>query len=299
MSSFRFSWSDLQSAKEIEVGRYFEYDPDAIEMFSKWLDFICTPSVKVVEVGAGTGFFSEILLQLNPSMKLSCLEPDNRFIELLQRKFKQQVETIKGSIEDVRPPSDLFDVAISHIVIHNLRNPVKALKGMKRMVRSGGFVVAIEPLAGRRHYLPSEELIQAFTLVDEAKVIFWKQRAEPTECSMMSDPWQNNYPVLFEEAGLRFLRCHGWTSVFTLSDNRYAFDERMKWIKMRHEVLMSSWEEITGILLDNGKKKEDVRKAFEAISAYLKELEGLAPEKLRKIHEQEIVHRIITIGFKE
>jgi SAM-dependent methyltransferase len=299
MSSFRFSWSALQSAKEIGVGRYFEYDPDAIEMFSRWLDFLCKPPVKVLEVGAGTGFFSEILLQLNPSMKLSCLEPDDQFVEVLQRRFKQQIETIKGTIEDVQRPSDLFDVAISHIVIHNLRNPVKALKEMKRMVRTGGFVVAIEPLAGRRHYLPSEELKQAFSLLDEAKVFFWRQIAETGDNPVNINPWQHNYPVLFDEAGLRFLRCHGWTSVFTLSDDRYGFDERMKWIKMRHEVLMSSRDEITGILFDNGKKKEEVNKAFEAISTYFKKLVGVTPEELSKIHEQEIVHRIITIGFKD
>ncbi|MFX1576075.1 MAG: class I SAM-dependent methyltransferase [Promethearchaeota archaeon] len=281
------------------MGRYFEYDPDAVEMFCKWLEFLCKPSVKVLEVGAGTGFFSEILLQINPSMKLSCLEPDKQFIKVLQRKFKQQVTTIQGLIEDVKIPVELYDVVISHIVIHNLRNPVKALEGMKRMVRSGGFVVAIEPLAGRRHYLPSEELNQAFALLDEVKVFFWRQIVDTGDNPVNINPWQNNYPALFEEAGLRFLRCHGWTSVFTLSDDRYAFDERMKWNKMRQEALMSSREEITGILLDNGKKREEVNKAFEVISTYLKRIEGLTREELSKIHEQEIAHRIITIGFKD
>ena len=33
-------WSELQGVDEIDVGRYFEYDADAIQRLGTWLGFI-------------------------------------------------------------------------------------------------------------------------------------------------------------------------------------------------------------------------------------------------------------------
>ena len=40
MSAYPFNWSKLQSASEMDIGRYFEYDSDAMEMFKSWLPFV-------------------------------------------------------------------------------------------------------------------------------------------------------------------------------------------------------------------------------------------------------------------
>ncbi|MFX1563754.1 MAG: class I SAM-dependent methyltransferase, partial [Promethearchaeota archaeon] len=243
MTDSKPMWSLIQSAEEIDIGRYFEYDNDAIEMLSRWLYFLKTPSTKVLEVGAGNGFFTSILLRINPKMELACLEPDAKFSAILKKRLGSKANVIQRPIEDSGISFNSYDAAITHIVIHNVPNPLEALSHMKNAVRSGGFVITIEPLPIGRHYLPSRELEQAFALLHEATLFLCRQRQLSLKIGNSVDPWRYNYPFLFEEVGLTFLQCHGWTSIFTLSDERYEFDELKKWIKMRHVFVTRSRKE--------------------------------------------------------
>ncbi len=298
MPSSETKWSSIQSVEEIDVGRFFEYDEDAIEMFSRRLHFLKRPSVRVLEVGSGTGFFTSILLTINPEMRLTCVEPDDKFVEVLRTRFENRVAVMKGRLGDSDIPCDGFDVVLSHIVVHNLADPVQALARMRRAVRKGGFVVAIEPLPASRHYYPSEELEQAAALLDEVKVYRSLERQKQLGASETFDPWRRNYPRLFHQAGLTFLSCHGWTSVFTLSDRRYSFGDRRKWLRMRYDLVSSSREKTTETLLRAGREKAEIDRAHQIILSHLQKLIQASEEELNRTHEQEIVHRIITIGRK-
>lgn len=291
-------WSSIQSIEEIDVSRYFEYGEDAVEMFSRWLEFLRKPDVRVLEIGSGTGFFTSILLKINPEMKLTCLEPDDNYVRTLRTRFADQVEVVNGSLGDSHITSDTFAVAISHTMVHNLANPVLAFSQMREAVREGGFVVAFDPLPTYRHYYPFEELEQAAALLHEVKMYWaveWQKQFGTTETF---DPWRRNYPQLFDKAGLTFLSCRAWTSIFTLSDRRFPVSERKRWLRMRYDLVFRSREKTTVTLLKAGRKKEEIDQAFETMLSYLRRLVNATEEELNRTHEQEILHRIITIGQK-
>ncbi|MHA1960878.1 MAG: class I SAM-dependent methyltransferase [Candidatus Thorarchaeota archaeon] len=296
MTNSYLPWSDLQGIDEIDVGRYFEYDTDALEMFKKWLDFLQGEVTRVLEVGAGSGFFTSILLRLNPTMELTCLEPDEKFIAALKDRFGNRIRVIQSIIEEPSVDEESFDVAFGHIVIHNLADPIMALKQMKRSVKRGGHVVTIDPVTGSKHYLPNDDVKQAFELLSKAKAVVWDQRHKVMPFPENHDPWNRCYPQLYEEVGLDNIQCHGWTSVFTLSDKRIGFGERKKWISMRRSLMARSKETTKKLLLETGIGEDDIENALATVQEYLKELEQATEKELGHIHEQEIYHRTITIG---
>ena len=292
------SWSKLQSADEISIGRFFEYDSDALLMFSKWLGFIKDPNTKILEVGSGTGFFTDIIFKLNPQVNLTCLEPDESFIMILKEQFGDSIQLVPNLIEDTFELTDKFDVAFTHIVVHNLPNPIKILEKMKESVRIGGHVVIIEPLPQAKHFYPSKTVSDAFNLLDKVKTLRWQQRRESLRQPNELNPWDRCYAQLFEEVGLQNIHCYGWTSVFTLSDNRYIYHEKKKWITMRRKLIEGEKQRSTQELLELGVEESTIENAYSVILSYLDDLENTTQEHLSCIHEQEIVHRIITIGEK-
>ena len=291
------NWSTLQSAEEMDVGRFFEYDEDALYLFQKWFEPMLTPGIKVLEIGSGSGFFTNKLLTLFPEIKLTCLEPDDNFVELLAKRFGE-VEIKQEAIETTTIKENSFDVVLSHIVIHNLDDPIKALNKMKFITKSKGWIITIEPLPASRNYYPEKRIEDAFDVLFKARIIRCMQYNKDKKTTQSLNPWKYCYPQFFEQIGLKKVQSHGWTSIFTLSDNRFDFDERKNWIKNRINLVKNSQEETTKLLLENGEQLEEINDAYETIYNYFEQIEQMSKDELEHVHEQEIVHRIITIGQK-
>lgn len=288
----------MQSIDEITVGRYFEYDLDALNLFRKWLQFMNDPGIKVLEIGSGSGFFTNILLTLFPKIELTCLEPDEVFVEKLKERFGKKIEIIVDEVETMKIEKNTFDVVISHIVLHNLTNQIFALKEMKRVTKTNGRVVVIEPLPTSRNYYPFEEVTDAFDFLNKARIHKCMQRAKAYAIEGSVNPWNNCYPRFYKEIGLTNINNYGWTSVFTLSDSRYDYLEKKKWLKMRTQLIENNKEQTAKILLEAGETKENIEVAYREILAYFEKLNNASQEEMLDLHEQEIVHRIIVIGLK-
>jgi len=67
---------------------------------------------------------------------------------------------------------------------------------------------------------------------------------------------------------------------------------------MRDALIKDTQEETTKILLANNQRKKDIENAYRIINKYHKDLLKATQSELSKIHEQEIVHRIIVVGTK-
>jgi SAM-dependent methyltransferase len=291
-------WSDIQSIDEINVGRYFEYDEDALFMFKRWFSFLLHPFVKVIEVGAGSGFFTNKLLELNPRMDLTCLEPDVQFVNYLRAQFGDRVEVVESSVENPQFTPCSYDVAFSHIVIHNLPNALVALKSMKNTIRDRGYVVAIEPHPGSRTHYARKEVGDAMDFLSQVKTLRWDQRRTTIDYPDGCNPWEYCYPQLFHEVGLVDIHSYGWNSVFTLSDSRFDVNARRNWIHLRKEQALAERERVTNELLELGKERTTIEQAYSVILDYFEELETASDSELNNIHEQHVTPRIITIGQK-
>ncbi|MFW9907478.1 MAG: class I SAM-dependent methyltransferase [Candidatus Thorarchaeota archaeon] len=295
LSDFPINWSDLQTPEEMDINRYFEYDSFAMEMFKRWLP-VLKESSEILEVGSGSGFFTGKLHQLYPKAAITCLEPDPKLRKTLQAKFKD-FRIIESTLEDLES-ENIFDMSISHIVIHNLRDALAGIRKMKQAVKKNGFVACIEPTQGWRHILPDDDVRNALDILWKFNEIICRKRSEGMGSEERLNPFTYSYPEFFEELGLRNITCYGWCSIFTLSDNRFDFNERKRWIRRRKDLYLSRKDEITRILEESGIESETIEGAYSTIFDYFGTLEDADEESLSHIHEQEIVNRVITIGQK-
>jgi len=291
-------WSEIQEAEEMNVGRFMEYDSDAIDCLRKWLPFIQGNNVKALEIGAGSGYFTGKMLELNPQVKLTCVEPDPQLAASLRKRLGRRIEVLEMAVEDMRLSGE-FDVAVCHIVLHNIYKPVASLIGMKEAVKPRGWVAAIEPARGGFTRYPSADVQAAFALLDQAGEFGWRKRRELYGFPEDYNSWTNCYAQLFDEAGLRSIRCHGIASVVTLSDTGIRFAKRRKWIQMRLQLLESQRPKKTSHLVAIGKPKQDVVKAYDVAIQYLRRLADATEEGLSHVHEQEIYYRTLTVGRRE
>ncbi|NHJ47357.1 MAG: class I SAM-dependent methyltransferase [Asgard group archaeon] len=297
MDNKKLSWSYLQSIDEMNIGRFFEYDSEALEMFEKWLKFLKQSNQKVLEVGSGSGFFTNILLTLFPDIELTCLEPDEIFEKELIRRFGDKISVVNNIVENMTFDSNQFDCVISHIVLHNLKDPIIALKQMKRVTKVKGKVVTIDPLASSRHYYPTKEIQDAHEFLEKSRIKKCMIYSDQTE-SIDRNPWNFSYPLAFKQVGLSNVQCHGWTSVFTISDSRFNFEEKKSWIQKRFDLVKSNKDEIINTLLGLNEEKTKIENAFNIIFTYYNQLLNSSIENIENFPEQEIVHRIITIAEK-
>jgi ubiquinone/menaquinone biosynthesis C-methylase UbiE len=106
---------------------------------------------RVLEVGAGTGFFT-INLALGgalPDARLEATDISQGMLDVCGRNARQhglEVITTQGDAEDLPYPDDAFDLVIGHAFIHHLPVPGRAIQEMHRVLAPGGtLVIAGEP----------------------------------------------------------------------------------------------------------------------------------------------------------
>ena len=296
MGSKYFPWSKLQSGMEMDVGRTFEYTPDALAQLAKWLPPL-SPSSNVLEVGAGSGYFTQHLLSFYPDCKMTALEPDPSLASMLRAKYPS-MEVVECTLEDPSIPQDYYDLVVSHIVIHNLPDCETGVRSMVGAAKFGGFVVTIEPVSGGHTHYTDRDIERAFDTLWQYKVLVHKKRDEMIGESDKPNPFRNCYAEFFDRNGLKDIHTYGITSVFTLSDSQFPFDLRKRWIRARKELYSEERDMVTKVLLEGGMSQKVIDQAYMSLFEYFDRLEHTDEAELSHIHEQEVGHRTVTVGRK-
>ena len=105
-----------------------------------------TPSVRVLDIGCGTGALSLAMAQAGRDV--TAIDPDPTAIELAERAA-HQAEPVRLAYH----PSDVatyvadeagFDVVVTSRTLHHVREPAPALERIRRWLRPGGQLVCID-----------------------------------------------------------------------------------------------------------------------------------------------------------
>ncbi|MBW3619442.1 MAG: class I SAM-dependent methyltransferase [Actinobacteria bacterium] len=101
---------------------------------------------RVLEVGAGTGFFlvNLALAGCFDGAELHASDISEGMLTVCKRNAEEhglEVSTEQGDAEALPYDDDTFDVVIGHAFIHHLPVPGKAVQEMYRVLRPGGIVV--------------------------------------------------------------------------------------------------------------------------------------------------------------
>jgi ubiquinone/menaquinone biosynthesis C-methylase UbiE len=118
------------------VGRWSR---EVAKVFIHWLDV--PPEQIWLDVGAGTGILSEIIIQQARPTKVIGVDTSQVYIELAQERISDpRVQFHVGDANDLELSSIDFDVAVAGLVINFVPSPQRAVNNMVRMVKAGGLV---------------------------------------------------------------------------------------------------------------------------------------------------------------
>jgi SAM-dependent methyltransferase len=124
-------WGDLKSA------------------FMKELSAILRGDEVVLDVGAGSGYFSLPVAKQLDRGKMICLDLSEEMLHRLGRMaeksgVRDRIEILKGNASSLQLDKESVDLAVSHGVFHELSNPEAVLREMLRVLKPEGWVVVTD-----------------------------------------------------------------------------------------------------------------------------------------------------------
>ena len=163
------SWSNRRkTARERYVAKYDANEAAAYDTYVGTLSaadeaayladlqqvFTFARSMQILDVGAGSGTLSKILLQAAPQLSLTAIEPSPAMLGLLRSKPElNAVQCIQGFCDALEDRAHFaegqFDVIASRQLINGLFDPLMAFENWFHWLKPGGTIIAIDGFYGR------------------------------------------------------------------------------------------------------------------------------------------------------
>lgn len=113
------------------------------------------PGARILEVGSGTGAVSSDLASSTGAAVFG-LDIQHAFCAFASREDSASRYLTADALA-IPFPSGMFDIAVSHFFMMWMRDPAAALREMRRVVRQGGWLLALaEPDYGGQIHYPKE-----------------------------------------------------------------------------------------------------------------------------------------------
>ncbi|MFF3925032.1 class I SAM-dependent methyltransferase [Paenibacillus lactis] len=110
------------------------------------------PSPRILDLGAGTGLFSGMVLHKHPHARLTLMDLSDKMLEGARRRFAgaEQVRYIIGDYAEYAFPES-YDIVISSLSIHHLTHPAKQrlFHAVYGALEPGGIFVNADQVRGR------------------------------------------------------------------------------------------------------------------------------------------------------
>jgi tRNA (cmo5U34)-methyltransferase len=121
------------------------------------LPFDTQAPIRVLDLGAGTGLFSQFILERYPLAQFVLCDLAEKMLDVAKQRFQNSNGRFKYLIQDYRELdfTDEFDVVISSLSIHHLTHEDKQalFKRVYRMLRSPGVFINIDQIKGETQTL--------------------------------------------------------------------------------------------------------------------------------------------------
>ncbi|WP_019614506.1 malonyl-ACP O-methyltransferase BioC [Psychromonas ossibalaenae] len=115
----------------------------------------------VLDLGCGTGYFSEKLADYYPHSELTCFDLSSAMLDQVKKKQLVQVSCLQGDIDKLPFQKNFFDLIFSNLVVQWSADLGRCLKQLKESLTTGGQLHITTLLDGSLN-----ELTQAWQSVD-------------------------------------------------------------------------------------------------------------------------------------
>lgn len=117
---------------------------------------------QVLDLGSGTGHFTEKLCRIYPDCQMTCLDLSQAMLEQVAKKQLPQVSCLQGDIDNLPFAENQFDLIFSNLVVQWSEDLLGCLKQLEKSLNTGGTLHFSTLLDGSLH-----ELKQAWKAVDQ------------------------------------------------------------------------------------------------------------------------------------
>lgn len=249
----------------------------------------------LLEIGCGSGslalWFAEKLkgrgrvvgLDTNPSVLRKAAE------SALARGLSNASFEV-GDIYHLPQPDNHVDVAICRTLLCILRDVEGAVRQMCRVVKPGGYMVAVEPASPQLFYDPDDQRFAELSArLNRAFQRGWELKGADQNIGL-------KVPGIFLKLGLKEIVAEGVNQVYLLCDRRRSFRDILE--QLATEASLSQLPEDTIKLLIKGgisriELKEHSRKAQERLSRFASN-----PSAVSDSGYIRLLSLIVTVGRK-
>lgn len=120
------------------------------------------PPARVADVGCGTGWSSIAIATAYPKVKVDGFDLDSASIKEARRNAKTWLvaDRVKFEVRDAADPrlAGAYDLVTAFETIHDMSNPVGALRAMRALAKDGGAVVVMDEKTAEEFTAPGDEL---------------------------------------------------------------------------------------------------------------------------------------------
>ncbi len=114
------------------------------------------PGRVAADIGAGTGFITEVLLRRG--LRVIAVDPSPGMLAQMERKFAgaEGLELRQGAAEALPIPDSAVDYVFANMCLHHVERPPRAIREMVRVLRPGGVLVVTDLDEHRFEFLREE-----------------------------------------------------------------------------------------------------------------------------------------------
>jgi tRNA (cmo5U34)-methyltransferase len=134
--------------------------PNYMDIFNTALElmpFEPSASIKILDLGAGTGLFSKHVLEKYPKASFVLYDLAEKMLGVARERFGNNPQQFKYILGDYRKiqGKDEYDLVISSLSIHHLEDKEKfeLFGSIYKLLRKGGIFINIDQIRGDTHYL--------------------------------------------------------------------------------------------------------------------------------------------------
>jgi len=163
------------------------------------------PGMQVIDCGCGPGSITVGLAEIVAPGQVTGIDIEPRQLEaaraLANERGVRNIRFETGSVYELPYPDASFDAATAHFVIEHVKDPVRALRELKRVLKPGGFAAIKDP------YYPAFTFRPRLPVIERFEALMAKARAH----FGASDAYAADLRACLLEAGFARTQAEGGT----------------------------------------------------------------------------------------